>query len=324
MKKLFIISFLLFASVISYFYLDFTYSKKEVLGRKIIIKNGESKQSVIRKTVKFNKNILKIYLKIYHKNRTFKAGIYYFEKFDTLKSIFAKYEKGEYKTIKVLIPEGFTIKQIKNRLSQKKLIDIKKFDEVLLEMDFNYYTPNGNYEGYFFPDTYYFYEGESEESIIKKFLKRFENKFPSDKIKDKKSFYKKLVMASIIEKEAYYNKERELIASVFYNRLKKRMRLESCATLEYIFDYKKKKILYSDLKIDSLYNTYRNYGLPPTAISNPGEASIYAVLNPRSTKYFYFVKKEDKSHHFSKTYKEHLKYKKEVKNGSFKDRKENR
>ena len=109
-------------------------------------------------------------------------------------------------------------------------------------------------------------------------------------------------MASIIEKEAGNKSEMSLVASVFQNRLDNNMRLQSCATVAYLFNYEKDYIYYKDLEIDSPYNTYRYKGLPPGPISNPGEESIKASLTPSKTNYFYFVLGNNGKHHFSKTY----------------------
>ncbi|MEO0089141.1 MAG: endolytic transglycosylase MltG, partial [candidate division WOR-3 bacterium] len=97
-----------------------------------------------------------------------------------------------------------------------------------------------------------------------------------------------------------------IIASVFLNRLKKGMRLESCATIEYLLKERKKILSREDLKINSPYNTYRYKGLPPTPICNPSKKSLEAVLNPKKTDYHYFFTKNGITHIFSKTYSEHL------------------
>ena len=114
-------------------------------------------------------------------------------------------------------------------------------------------------------------------------------------------------MAYIVEKEAVLDEDRPIIASVFYNRLEKDMPLQSDATLQYIFDTRKKRMTYNDLKIDSPYNTYIEKGLPPTPIANPGIKSIEAVLYPEETDYLYFVADIDGGNVYSKTYEEHQK-----------------
>ena len=115
-------------------------------------------------------------------------------------------------------------------------------------------------------------------------------------------------LASIIEKEAVLDEDRPMIASVFYNRLNVDMPLQSDATIQYIFDERKDRVMYKDLKIKSPYNSYINKGLSPTPISNPGVKSIEAVLNPANSDYLYFVATIDGKNNYSKTYEEHLKH----------------
>ena len=115
-------------------------------------------------------------------------------------------------------------------------------------------------------------------------------------------------MASIIEKEAVKADEKPVIASAFYNRMKKGMTLSSDATVNYLFNYSKRRIYYKDLEIDSPYNTYKNKGLPPAPIANPDIKSVEAAYNPADTDYLFFVAKGDGYHYFSRTYKEHLEF----------------
>ena len=119
-----------------------------------------------------------------------------------------------------------------------------------------------------------------------------------------------VILASIVEKEAVKPEERPLIAGVFYNRLKKRWYLESCATVLYALGKHKKRLTYKDLEVNSPYNTYRHFGLPPGPISNPGFESIKAVLYPAKTESMFFVVDGSGGHDFSRYYKEHLNRKK--------------
>ena len=137
-------------------------------------------------------------------------------------------------------------------------------------------------------------------------LNYFLKMFPPEKYPNKEKFYKKLIMASILEREAMLKNEKPLMAGVFYNRLKKGMTLSSDATVNYIYNYKKKRMYYKDLEIDSPYNTYMYKGLPPAPISNPDKNSEDAAYNPTKTKYLFFVARGDGGHFFSRTYKEHL------------------
>ena len=137
-----------------------------------------------------------------------------------------------------------------------------------------------------------------------------ENKFADKAEKIGFSMEEIIILASIIEKESKFTKERRQVSSVFHNRLKKDMKLQSCASIQYILKEPKEKLDESDLKIDSPYNTYLYKGLPPGPISNPGLDSIMAALEPAEEDYLYFVLGENGRHMFSKTYQEHLKNKK--------------
>ncbi len=157
-------------------------------------------------------------------------------------------------------------------------------------------------------------------------ISRFTSEYTDELIKRQKELNMTLEevvnMASIIEKEAVLDKDRPLIASVFYNRLKIGMPLQSDATIQYIFDERKQIVTYNDLKIDSPYNTYINKGLPPTPISNPGIKSIKAALYPEKTDYLYFVATIDGGNNYSTNYQDHLKYVKEYKDARDKLQKE--
>jgi len=227
-------------------------------------------------------------------------------------------------SVKVTIPEGYNVKQIANALYKSKLISsVEKFYEAVNKEEFNYKflkdIPKREFrlEGYLFPDTYEFDIHAGEKEIINKLLSNFNNKF-------KPEFYERakardmtpdqiIILASIIEREAKNPEEREIIAGIFYNRLKNKdsslRKLQSCATIQYIYYMRdgiiKETITEEDTKVDSPYNTYQIEGLPPGPICNPGEDAILAALYPEKTDYLYFVAKGDGTHHFSKTYKEH-------------------
>jgi UPF0755 protein len=111
-----------------------------------------------------------------------------------------------------------------------------------------------------------------------------------------------------VEKEAKIDDERSIIASVFYNRLKYRMPLQSCATVQYILPIHKEVLSVEDTKIESPYNTYLHPGLPPTPICSPGKASLIAAIKPTQTKYLYFALDKNGSHYFSKNFSEHQEF----------------
>lgn len=210
----------------------------------------------------------------------------------------------------VTIPEGFTRGQIAEALAVKGLADKRRFLELTQDKALmrQYGISGPSFEGYLFPDTYHFSRGTPTSAILDTMVKRFKQVvFP---LMEKSQgtgmkFEEVVILASIVEKETGRPEERPLIASVFLNRLKLGMRLESDPTVIYgieDFDGDLKK---KDLAEKTPYNTYVVHGLTPGPIANPGLQSIKAVLEPARTDYLYFVSKNDGSHHFSKTLAEH-------------------
>ena len=171
-----------------------------------------------------------------------------------------------------------------------------------------------NLEGYLMPNTYFFSKNENPEKILKHLVSKTLNLFENDSVKLamarlKMSRNEILTLASIIEGEALIDEERPVIASLYYNRLKKRMKLQADPTIQYIIQGPPRRLLIKDLEIDSPYNTYMYYGLPPGPINNPGMASVKAALYPDSTNYLYMVAVGDGTHTFSKTLSEHIRAK---------------
>lgn len=238
---------------------------------------------------------------------------------------------------KIRIPEGSTVKQVADILLSKKLItDKTKFLNVINNGTKGYKfledipKRDTKLEGYLFPDTYELGLNANENDIMKIMLDNFNNKF-------KPAYYDKanklgltvdqvITIASILEKEANNFKDRAMIAQVFYNRLsskdKTMNKLQSCATVQYIFFNRKTNVPEADLKriadgklfdketsVDDPYNTYKNAGLPIGPICSPSLESIEAALNPdieaKNNGYYYFVAKGDGTHDYSKTYDEH-------------------
>ena len=232
------------------------------------------------------------------------AGLYDFNKKDSLSAIIEKIKNGESKNIKVTIPEGFNIKQIAHALSQQNICNEEKFINLAQER---------NMEGFLFPNTYFLLPQMDEEEIIKVMNEEF-NKFWTKEKEERLQQIKKtkrevIILASIVEKEAIADTERPIIAGVFLNRLAKGMRLESCSTVLYAMGINKERLSFEDLKFESPYNTYKYKGLPPGPICNPGAKAIDAVLYPQITDSLYFVSKGNGTHYFSSTFEQHVKNK---------------
>ena len=274
-----------------------------------------------------NENIFKLMSKINGFDGTYQSGTHILAK-DLSNDEIMRILSDVPASRQVTIPEGKTFTQIVSILYDKKIIkDKEKFIKTANTEAFDYdflkdLPPRDNkLEGYLFPDTYEFDMNVSDKDIIIKMLDNFDLKFKADyrnKIKDLKgnmTLDKVVILASIIEKEAKDPDDRYLISGVLYNRLaskdKTLRKLQIDATIQYILLKKtgayKDRLLYTDLEIEDMYNTYKYEGLPPGPICCPGEAAIKAALNPDDSGYLYYVARNDAagSHEFSKTFKEH-------------------
>lgn len=248
-----------------------------------------------------------------------KAGDYELNRTMSAEEILKKIAAGDVYSskIKVVIPEGYELKQIEAKLLELKLIDKDAFEDAVANGDFDYAflkgIPNGSnrLEGFLFPATYQFEPGTSEKDILDKMLSTFDAHFKPEYYKLAEnagmSVVEAVTLASIVEREAKLDSERPTIASVFLNRLNGGKRLESCATVQYALGERKTKLYYKDLEVESPYNTYRHKGLPPGPIASPGAKSIEAALKPAQTDYLFFhtTDKNDGSHIFTKTYQQH-------------------
>jgi UPF0755 protein len=243
-------------------------------------------------------------------------------------------------TTLVTIPEGKTLKQIAEILEEQGIC--AKEDFLTICFDPNLLLGLGikanSAEGYLFPDSYEFSIQADPKEVLIRMVKRFfavynslmDSKDPASQrgfaplnprksvlgglkpgemtrfgSSSRLSLHEIVTLASIVEAEAQLDSERPIIASVFLNRLKKRLPLQSCATVEYILKERKPRLAKKDLSIESPYNTYLHLGLPPGPICNPGRNSLLAILFPAQTEYLFFVSKGDGSHQFSKTSQEH-------------------
>ena len=213
------------------------------------------------------------------------------------------------------IPEGFTVKDIAERLYNLDLADKEDFlkaSENFAPYDYMATSNNVLYtaEGFLFPETYSIESDYSIEEILKVMAGEFDNRLTDEmraKAREKNlSIHELITLASLVEKEVKYAEDRPIVAQVFLKRLELNMPLQSDATLQYLMDAPKEDVTISDTKIDSPYNTYQNAGLPPGPVANPGIAAIEAVLNPADTNYLYFVADRQGHNHYSYSYEEHL------------------
>ncbi len=252
------------------------------------------------------------YLKLNGRGDDVQVGDYLVRKNLTMMQIYKMITEGDVITTKITIPEGWTDKQIENELIKKGVTSESGFENALKKdysFDFLKESPNGDLQGFLFPDTYILSSRPTAEEAISKMLTEFKQKANSEirakMDSDHLSYYQVLTLASIVEREVQTKADKKVVAGIFLNRLNTGMNLDSCATVQYVLGTNKKILSDQDISVDSPYNTYLNKGLPPGPIANPGMDSIDAVLNPTKTDYFYFFTGKDGKTYFSKTEAEH-------------------
>lgn len=241
------------------------------------------------------------------------AGEYEFKEKVTPLSVLKFLTRGWVKKYSISIPEGFTTKQIIALILNNGLGRAEEFDRALSDIEFlkTFGLEEKGLEGYLFPDTYIFYKGMSEKEMLSEMIKNFKRKIPVDAEEKAKShnltLHQAIILASIVQKETYKREEMPIVAAVFYNRLRKGIPLQADPTVIYAIPDFSGNLRKVDLKIKSPYNTYIHRGLPPGPICNPGLDAIKAVLEPSDVPYLYFVSRNDGTHEFSVSLKEHNK-----------------
>ena len=287
--------------------------------------SGEIAKILKEKDLIKSETFFKIYLRIKGNRDDLKAGRYSFSKSMSVNEILSSLVEGSPRsTVRITIREGLDIYRISKYLEETGLFTAKEFEDEIRN-NFDYYKERYKFlesvpkdrdlklEGYLFGDTYEVYSDASPRDVIIKMLDNFDRIF-------KEEYYEKakkmgftvdqiVIMASIAERECILDKELEIVAGVFYNRLEKGMKFQSCATVQYLYREYRFDFTNKELSIDSPYNTYKYEGMPAGPISNFREAALIAALNPAKTKYLYFCSKDDGSGSsaFAETYSQHLK-----------------
>jgi UPF0755 protein len=291
-------------------------AEKEAEQQVFVVREGATLKEVAveleRNDLIKNDRFLLIWARLMGYGKDIKAGEYHLSAGMPPVKILSTLRTGAIMTHPVTIPEGFTIDQIGVLLGKKELVDGNEFISLAKDLKTaeDYGLPGKGLEGYLYPDTYHFGRGLSARSIIDTMIRRFHEVVDplGNRIEETGMKMEDVViLASIVEKETGRGEERPIIASVFLNRIKKKMRLESDPTVIYGMENFSGNIRRKDLNRPSPYNTYMLRGLPAGPIANPGLASITAVLYPAQTDYLYFVSKNDGTHYFSKTLAEHNK-----------------
>jgi len=267
-----------------------------------------------------NAFVFRLYVQQQGKEKNLLPGTYTFITGSEHEDILNKIISGSRQVIyKLLIPEGYTVKQIKERILQDiPFIESEELESALNLSNYGAYEflkGMTSLEGFLFPKTYDVTTDYSALNIIEMMLTQFQievQEIDWSYIENSDySRYDILKIASLIEREAYIAEERELISAVIHNRLKINMILQIDATIRYALDKWDGIVTYDDTEIDSPYNTYKYTGLPPTPICNPGIACLDAALNPADVDYLYYVVIDENTHehYFSTTNTEHEKAK---------------
>jgi UPF0755 protein len=285
------------------------------------IRQGQSASAIARalaaQGVLKNTRVFTLFAALRGTSQRLRAGRYLCTSAMSIRDLHRMLLTGSSAEVKVTLPEGLTIEQVARRLKQKGLIsDEADFRALCRSATFarSLGIDAETLEGYLYPETYFFLPGVSAEEIAKTFVSAFHDEVdtligsPPSYGKNKTlSPYKALILASVVEREARNQAEKPIIASVYLNRLRRRMKLECCATVRYVLDKWDAPLTMADLKTESPFNTYVHYGLPPAPICSPGKDSILAVVRPATTGYFFYCYKGDGTHYFSRTLAEHRK-----------------
>lgn len=277
----------------------------------VIVPRGSSFHDIANQLVHAgviaNATAFRVYAKIRHADTDAHAGEFRFQPHQTAAQVLAQLQSGGAQVARwVTIPEGFTAKQIAQRLQDDGLGSAKAYeaafmhDTIVLDG-----TRTKNLEGYLFPSTYLIPLDATPRTVERIMTGEFEKQLPRDAAQEARrhglTVPQVVTLASLIEREAKADDERPLMAGVYYNRLRLGMPLEVDATIEYALPEHHDVITYGDLRMDSPYNTYRHEGLPPTPIANPGAPSLAAAFNPQSSDFLYYVYKGGGHHAFAKT-----------------------
>lgn len=267
------------------------------------IENGET-----LKTISYNlkeQNLIKnedVFYAFFHitsNAENIKAGNYNIEPEMSSFNIMQKFLKGESFSQKILIPEGWTIKDIGKYLKERNICTIEEFNSALeLNWKENFSFLENDLEGFLFPDTYYLGGNETAEDIIKMMLQNFKQK--ALPIISKQDLLQTITLASLLEKEVIGAKDKQLVADILLKRLEIGMALQVDATIDYAEEIS-----------NELYDTYENSGLPPGPICNPGIESIKAALDPLPNEYWFYLSAKDGTTIFSHNFEEH-KYNKNI------------
>ena len=325
-KKIIIISLILLLLLAGLFYFRYQvyYSHGKFFDTKTLeIAKGDGNKEVAKKLKEANLISGEIYFYYYIKSQKLSDKImpdtYEFSGNMTIPEIVQTITNSQEKFIKITFPEGFTARQMAEKLTASGLAG-QEFLAIInnpgeLKKRYSYLTPEDvkTLEGYLFPDTYFFKKDTKAIDIVGRLLDTFDQKLTEqmrqDILKQNKTISESIIMASIVEKEVQTAEDMKIASGIFWKRIINGQRLESDAPLSYILQDNNDQHSGKDLELDSPYNTYRNIGLPPSPISNPGFNAISASIYPTISKYNFFltvVVDEKKRVIYSATFEEHV------------------
>ncbi|WP_409228277.1 endolytic transglycosylase MltG [Gudongella sp. SC589] len=325
MKKAILVLFLLvlIAGVAGFFlapgYLDKTHNDEPV---EFVVERGDTLRAVSERL--YEAGVIKSRLWFRYNGQDIASGIrpgtYTIDKGMTINDVYDIIQVGEQEVqVSVTFPEGFILYQFAEKVEESGLGTMEEFIEEtekvyqerysdLYENDLLYYS----LEGYLYPETYKFSANGTVSQIVERLVDTGEGFWTSDMDAKREELgmtrHQVMTLASLIEREAYNDEERNIISGVIFNRTAVGMPLQIDATVIYGIGEGKEhmtRLLYEDLESDNPFNTYRNQGLPPGPIASPGRNSIEAALNPAEHNYYYYVMGEN-GHVFAETYAEHL------------------
>ncbi len=294
----------------------FIFNQPTGVGKKEVeIRHGATvkqiSQQLYQKRLIRSPRLLQILAQLNGSSRRLKAGIHPLDGQMTTWEVLLELERSRDVTQNVTILEGLEKTKIAAILSEKMNLDQKK---LLLLMNSAAFCKTlsvqaKDLEGYLFPETYNFPITASEQQVLHRMVEHchavFDERLQSRARELEMSIHEVITLASIIEGETSWDSERDTIAAVYHNRLKKGMRLQADPTVQYALPGEPRRLFYKDYSYDSPYNTYRQAGLPPGPINNPGRASIEAALFPADVDYLYFVATGKGGHIFTRTLQEH-------------------
>lgn len=316
-KKIFFSGLTLFVLLVAWLGLTWFIPVGEKKDYVVYIESGDSARmfanKLSEKGLNFNTFIFSKLINLRNVDQKIKVGQYSFIGPISMWQVVEQIATTKSTEVKITLIEGWSAKQIATYLEKQGIIKTDEFLDYInnppksLYSKYTFLNNQKGLEGYLFPDTYFVYKNITTEELVDLFLKTFEKKVgPEFNGNWPLDFYNKLTLASIVQGEVGNNKDMAMVADIFIKRLNVDMPLQSDATVNYITGKGMASPLISDTEIQNPYNTYRNKGLPPTPISNPGVQAIKAVISPLANPYYFFLTTKEGEAIYSKNFNEHV------------------